>query len=62
VTWRDADDDRGVLPPTGGRRVERFDSFCRGGCGREVPALDDRDDLWRILVVIVYRKTSDHVR
>src|SRR5262245_15997347 len=36
--------------------LSAFDSFCRGAaCGR-YPRLDDRDDLWRLLVVITERK------
>ncbi len=36
--------------------LSAFDSFCRGvGAGR-FPRLDDRDDLWQVLLVITTRK------
>jgi DNA-directed RNA polymerase specialized sigma24 family protein len=39
--------------------LSAFDSFVRGAaCGR-YPRLDDRDDLWRLLVVITERKAID---
>jgi DNA-directed RNA polymerase specialized sigma24 family protein len=39
--------------------LDAFDSFVRGAaCGR-YPRLDDRDDLWRLLVVITERKVLD---
>jgi DNA-directed RNA polymerase specialized sigma24 family protein len=36
-----------------------FDSFCRGARAGRFPRLDDRDDLWQILVVITVRKAID---
>jgi DNA-directed RNA polymerase specialized sigma24 family protein len=42
--------------------LSAFDSFVRGAaCGR-FPRLDDRDDLWRLLVVITQRKAMDQVQ
>jgi DNA-directed RNA polymerase specialized sigma24 family protein len=38
--------------------LSAFDSLCRGAeCGK-FPRLDDRDDLWRILVTITARKAA----
>jgi DNA-directed RNA polymerase specialized sigma24 family protein len=39
-----------------------FDSFCRGVRQGRFPRLDDRNDLWRILVVLTQRKVADQVR
>jgi DNA-directed RNA polymerase specialized sigma24 family protein len=39
--------------------LSAFDSFCRGAEQGRFPQLDGRDDLWRILVTITARKTSD---
>jgi DNA-directed RNA polymerase specialized sigma24 family protein len=36
-----------------------FDSFCRGARTGRFPRLDDRNDLWQILVVITVRKAFD---
>ena len=36
--------------------LEAFDSFCRGAAAGKFPRLSDRDDLWRLLVVITVRK------
>jgi DNA-directed RNA polymerase specialized sigma24 family protein len=42
--------------------LNAFDSFCRGAaCGR-YPRLDDRNDLWRLLVVITERKAIDQAK
>jgi DNA-directed RNA polymerase specialized sigma24 family protein len=42
--------------------LSAFDSFVRGAaCGR-YPRLDDRDDLWRLLVVITERKAIDQAQ
>jgi DNA-directed RNA polymerase specialized sigma24 family protein len=42
--------------------LSAFDSFVRGAaCGR-YPRLDDRDDLWRLLVVITERKALNQAR
>ena len=42
--------------------LSAFDSFCRGAASHRYPRLDDRDDLWRLLVVITERKASDQAR
>jgi len=36
--------------------LSAFDSFCRGAAAGRLPRLADRDDLWRLLVVITVRK------
>jgi DNA-directed RNA polymerase specialized sigma24 family protein len=36
-----------------------FDSFCRGASAGRFPRLNDRHDLWRLLVVITARKALD---
>jgi hypothetical protein len=35
-----------------------FDSFCRGAVENRFPLLDDRDDLWQLLVVLTARKAN----
>jgi RNA polymerase sigma factor (sigma-70 family) len=42
--------------------LSAFDSFVRGAARGRFPRLDDRDDLWRILVVITERKAFDQAR
>jgi DNA-directed RNA polymerase specialized sigma24 family protein len=42
--------------------LSAFDSFCRGAAGGRFPQLADRDDLWRLLVVITSRKVGHHTR
>ncbi len=39
-----------------------FNSFFRGVAAGRFPRLDDRDDLWRLLVVITARKAYDQLR
>jgi DNA-directed RNA polymerase specialized sigma24 family protein len=39
--------------------LSAFDSFCQGAMGGRFPQLADRDDLWRLLVVITARKALD---
>ena len=41
--------------------LSAFDSFCRGAAQGRFPRLADRDDLWRLLVVITVRKAFDQV-
>jgi len=36
--------------------LSAFDSFCRGACAGRFPRLDDRDDLWQLLLMITARK------
>jgi DNA-directed RNA polymerase specialized sigma24 family protein len=42
--------------------LSAFDSFCRGAQRGRFPRLHDRDDLWRLLVVITARKAIDLVQ
>jgi DNA-directed RNA polymerase specialized sigma24 family protein len=42
--------------------LNAFDSFVRGAARGRYPRLDDRDDLWRLLVVITERKALDQVQ
>jgi DNA-directed RNA polymerase specialized sigma24 family protein len=39
--------------------LSAFDSFVRGAAGGRYPQLHDRDDLWRLLLVITERKAID---
>jgi DNA-directed RNA polymerase specialized sigma24 family protein len=41
--------------------LSAFDSFCRGAAGGRFPMLTDRDDLWRLLVVLTVRKAIDQL-
>ena len=41
--------------------LSAFDSFCRGAEHGRFPRLDDRTDLWQLLVVIADRKAVDLV-
>ncbi len=41
--------------------ISAFDSFCRGAAAGRFPVLSDRDDLWRVLVVITVRKALNQV-
>lgn len=42
--------------------LSAFDSFCRGVERGQFPRLDDREDLWRLLVVLTARKVSHLLR
>jgi DNA-directed RNA polymerase specialized sigma24 family protein len=42
--------------------LSAFDSFCRNAEQGRFPDLDDRDDLWRLLVVLTARKAAHLVR
>jgi len=42
--------------------LNAFDSFVRGAARGRYPRLHDRDDLWRLLVVITERKASYQAR
>ena len=42
--------------------LSAFDSFCRAAAEGHFPQLTDRDDLWRLLVVVTTRKSTDQVR
>jgi DNA-directed RNA polymerase specialized sigma24 family protein len=39
--------------------LSAFDSFCRGAAQGRFPRLDDRDDLWQVLILIADRKAID---
>ncbi len=40
--------------------LSAFHSFCQGAATGRFPKLDDRDDLWRLLVTITTRKVFAH--
>src|SRR5436305_15228164 len=42
--------------------LDAFDSFVRGAARGRYPRLDDRDDLWRLLVVITEREALDRAQ
>jgi DNA-directed RNA polymerase specialized sigma24 family protein len=42
--------------------LSAFGSFCAGAARGQFPQLEDRDDLWKILVTITVRKATDLVR
>jgi RNA polymerase sigma factor (sigma-70 family) len=42
--------------------LSAFDSFCRGAAGGRFPQLQDRDDLWQVLMVVTARKAIDLVQ
>jgi DNA-directed RNA polymerase specialized sigma24 family protein len=42
--------------------LSAFDSFCRGAEQGRFPQVQDRGDLWNLLVAITLRKVSDQVR
>ena len=42
--------------------LSAFDSFCRDAASGRLPRLDDRDDLWRVLLLITGQKALDLVR
>ena len=42
--------------------LSAFDSFCRGAEAGRFPRLDDRDDLWQVLLVLCSRKAADLAR
>jgi len=39
--------------------LSAFDSFCRGAERGRFPRLDDRHDLWQVLLVLTQRKVAD---
>ncbi len=56
---------RGVAPLPADEEdvaLSAFDSFCRRAADGRFPALDGRDDLWRLLSVITARKASHLLR
>jgi DNA-directed RNA polymerase specialized sigma24 family protein len=42
--------------------LSAFDSFCRGAGQGRFPRLNDRDDLWQVLLVITQRKAADLIQ
>jgi DNA-directed RNA polymerase specialized sigma24 family protein len=42
--------------------LSAFDSFCRGVSEGRFARLNDRDDLWQLLVVLTSRKAIDHAK
>ena len=42
--------------------LSAFDSFCAAASHGRFPRLDDRDDLWRVLVTLAQRKAADLIR
>jgi DNA-directed RNA polymerase specialized sigma24 family protein len=42
--------------------LSAFHSFCRGAGEGRFPRLDDRDDLWQLMVLLTARKASNLVR
>ena len=42
--------------------LSAFDSFYRRAEQGQFPKLEDRDDLWQVLVMITARKAIDHLR
>lgn len=42
--------------------LSAFDSFCRDAASGRLPRLDDRDDLWRVLLLVTGQKALDLVR
>src|SRR5262245_66489186 len=42
--------------------LSAFDSFCRGAEQGRYPRLGDRDDLWRLLVLLTAHKALDRLR
>ena len=42
--------------------LSAFGSFCRGAEHGRFPRLDDRDDLWQLLMVLTARKVTNHRR
>jgi DNA-directed RNA polymerase specialized sigma24 family protein len=56
---------RSVAPRVGDEEdaaLSAFASFCRGALAGRFPQLDDRDSLWKILVVLTARKVSHLMR
>lgn len=42
--------------------LSAFDAFCRGAAHDRFPRLEDRDDLWQVLMVLTERKSIDQIR
>lgn len=39
-----------------------FKSLCLGAAKGRFPLLEDREDLWRLMVTVTHQKTVDHIR
>jgi DNA-directed RNA polymerase specialized sigma24 family protein len=39
-----------------------FDSLCKGAAQGHFPELNDREDLWQLLLTITHQKSVDHIR
>jgi DNA-directed RNA polymerase specialized sigma24 family protein len=39
-----------------------FHSFCRGAAGGRFPKLEDREDLWQVLIMLTARKAADQIK
>ena len=53
---------RGAVADEEDVALSAFDSFCRGVERGRFPLLNDRDDLWKLLVVLTVRKASDQIQ
>jgi DNA-directed RNA polymerase specialized sigma24 family protein len=53
---------RGAAADEEDAALSAFDSFCAGVARGRFPKLDDREDLWRLLVTIAARKCVDQAR
>ena len=42
--------------------LSAFNAFCQGAAAGRFPRLDDRNDLWKVLVTITRQKAVDHHR
>jgi DNA-directed RNA polymerase specialized sigma24 family protein len=42
--------------------LSAFDSFCQGAAQGRFPRLNDRDDLWQVLLVLTQRKAIDLIQ
>ena len=52
----------GVVEDEEDAALSAFDSLCTGAMRGKFPLLSDRDDLWRLLVVITARKAQDQLQ
>jgi RNA polymerase sigma factor (sigma-70 family) len=52
---------RGAVDDEEDAALSAFDSFWRGAAAGRFPPLSDRDDLWRLLVVLTSRKIRDQI-
>ena len=52
----------GVVEDEEDAALSAFDSLCTGAMRGKFPLLADRDDLWRLLVIITARKAQDQLQ